>query len=90
MSRSPAPDQNSTVVLPMISQHLPLLSRAGLSKPTHTHRQRTPPHHQAAIVAVLISGAASSRPSSRAKRGNCAGQALVHGLGAGVGQRQQQ
>lgn len=37
MSRSPATHQCRTVALPMISQHLPLLSRAGLSKPTHTH-----------------------------------------------------
>lgn len=45
MSRSPAPDQNSTVVLPMISQHLPLLSRAGLSKPTHTHAHKGSARH---------------------------------------------
>lgn len=37
MSRSPASHQCSTVALPKISQHLPLLSRAGLSKPTPTH-----------------------------------------------------
>lgn len=36
MSTSPASHQYSTVALPTISQHLPLLSRAGLSKPTHT------------------------------------------------------
>lgn len=44
MSSSPATHQYSTVALPMVSQHLPLLSRAGLSKPTHTHGRRTHTH----------------------------------------------
>lgn len=57
---------------------------------THTHARRrrlhTPPHHQAAIAAVFISGVRPSfRPSSRAKRGKCAEQALARGLGTDVG-----
>lgn len=75
---SPATHHSGTAALPMISQHLPLLSRAGLSKPTHTHTQthtdadskHTPPHHQAAIVAVLISGARPSGPGPAQSVGN--------------------